>query len=58
MNLSAREAGEAAAAARAGCLFLSHFWPGNDRLASRAAAAAAFSGEILLANEGFEVPLG
>jgi hypothetical protein len=58
MNLSAREADEAAAAARAGRLLLCHFWPGNDRLASRAAAAAAFSGEILLASEGLGVPLG
>ena len=58
MNLTAREAGEAAAAAGARRLLLSHFWPGNDRQASRAAAAAAFSGEILLADEGLEVPLG
>ena len=58
MNLTAREAGQAAAAAGARRLLLSHFWPGNDRQASRAAAAAAFSGEILLADEGLEVPLG
>ena len=58
MNLTAREAGEAAAAAGAGRLLLSHFWPDNDRQASRTAAAAAFSGQILLADEGLEVPLG
>jgi hypothetical protein len=35
-----------------------HFWPDNDRRASRCAAAAEFSGEILLADEGLEVLLG
>jgi ribonuclease BN (tRNA processing enzyme) len=58
LNLTAREAGEAAAAAGARRLLLTHFWPGNDRRASRAAAAAAFRGDILLADEGLEVPLG
>jgi ribonuclease BN (tRNA processing enzyme) len=58
LNLTAREAGEAAAAAGARRLLLTHFWPDNDRQASLAAAAAAFRGEILLADEGLEVPLG
>jgi phosphoribosyl 1,2-cyclic phosphodiesterase len=58
LNLTAREAGEAAAAAGARRLLLTHFWPDNDRLASRAAAAAAFGGEILIADEGLQVPLG
>jgi ribonuclease BN (tRNA processing enzyme) len=58
LNLTAREAGEAAAAARARRLLLTHFWPHNDRQASGAAAAAAFGGEILLADEGLDVPLG
>jgi len=58
LNLTAREAGEAAAAAGARRLLLTHFWPDNDRQASRAAAAAVFDGEILLAEEGLEVPLG
>jgi len=58
LNLTAREAGEAAAAAGAKRLLLTHFWPDNDRQASLAAAAAAFRGEILLAAEGLEVPLG
>jgi len=49
MNLTAREAGEAAAAAGARKLMLTHFWPGNDRDRSRAAAAEAFPGEILTA---------
>jgi ribonuclease BN (tRNA processing enzyme) len=37
---------------------LTHFWPDNDREASRAAAAAEFPGEILLADEGLTVALG
>lgn len=56
-NLSAREAAAAAAAAGARRLLLTHFWPGNDRDASRAAAAETFSGEILLADEGLEITL-
>jgi ribonuclease BN (tRNA processing enzyme) len=58
LNLTAREAGQAAAAAGARRLLLSHFWPDNDRQASRVAASAVFGGEILLADEGLEVPLG
>jgi ribonuclease BN (tRNA processing enzyme) len=58
LTLTARQAGEAAAAAGARRLMLTHFWPDNDREASRAAAAAQFPGEILLADEGLEVPLG
>jgi ribonuclease BN (tRNA processing enzyme) len=51
MNLTARQAGEAAAAAGARRLMLTHFWPGTDRDRSRAAAAEAFPGEILVADE-------
>jgi ribonuclease BN (tRNA processing enzyme) len=58
LNLTAREAGEAAAAARARRLLLTHFWPDNDRRAALAAAAAEFPGEILLADEGLSVALG
>jgi ribonuclease BN (tRNA processing enzyme) len=58
MNLTAREAGQAAAAAGARRLLLTHFWPGNDRGASRAAAAAVFGGDVLLADEGLDIPLG
>ena len=36
---------------------LTHFWPGYNRPASREAAAAAFRGEILLAEERLTVPL-
>jgi len=31
---------------------LTHFWPGNDRNRPRAAAAAVFSGEVLIAYKG------
>jgi ribonuclease BN (tRNA processing enzyme) len=58
LTLTARQAGEAAAAAGARRLMLTHFWPDNDREASRAAAAGEFPGEVLLADEGLEVPLG
>jgi ribonuclease BN (tRNA processing enzyme) len=57
MNLTSREAGKAAAAAGAQRLMLTHFWPGNDRNRSRAAAAAVFSGEVLIADEGAVVHL-
>lgn len=56
-HLTAREAGQAATAARSRRLLLSHFWPGNDRQLSRAAAAAVFPGEVLLAEEDLQVPL-
>jgi ribonuclease BN (tRNA processing enzyme) len=57
MHLTAREAGEAATAAGARRLLLTHFWPGNDRERSRAEAAEMFGGEVLLAEEGLEVTL-
>jgi ribonuclease BN (tRNA processing enzyme) len=57
LHLSAHDAGVAAAAAGARRLMLTHFWPGNDREKSRSEAAAVFSGEILLADEGLVVPL-
>ena len=55
--LNAVDAGRAAQAAGARRLLLTHFLPGNDREASRAAAAAVFSGEVLLADEGLEISL-
>jgi ribonuclease BN (tRNA processing enzyme) len=58
MNLTARQAGEAATAAGARRLMLTHFWPGNDRDRSRAAAAETFAGEILVADEDAVVDLG
>lgn len=57
LHMSARDAGNAAAAAGARQLMLTHFWPGNDREQSRAEAAAVFDGQILLADEGLVVPL-
>ena len=57
MNLTSRQAGEAATAAGARKLLLTHFWPGNDRDRSRTAAAEAFSGEILIADEGTVIDL-
>lgn len=57
MHLTARQAGEAAAAARARRLLLTHFWPENDRELSRASACEAYGGEVLLADEGLEVEL-
>jgi ribonuclease BN (tRNA processing enzyme) len=57
MNLTGRQAGEAATAAGARTLMLTHFWPGNDRDRARAAAAEAFSGEILIADEGAVIDL-
>jgi ribonuclease BN (tRNA processing enzyme) len=57
LNLTAREAGTAAAAAGARRLLLTHFWPGNDRAATQVAAREVFPGEILLADEGLVVDL-
>jgi len=57
MHLSASDAGTAAARAGARRLLLTHFWPGNDRPASRAAAVDVFPGEVLIASEGLEVHL-
>src|SRR5262249_2383112 len=57
MLLSATGAGQAANAARAGRLLLTHFWPGNDRRQSPAEAAGEFTGPILSADEGLVIPL-
>jgi ribonuclease BN (tRNA processing enzyme) len=57
LNLSATQAGQAAADAVARRLLLTHFWPGNDRKVSKADAARAFDGEILLADEGTVITL-
>jgi hypothetical protein len=38
-------------------VLLTHFWPGNDRERSCAAAAASFAGEIHIAEEGVVIPL-
>ena len=57
LNLRDVEAGRVAAEAGARRLLLTHFWPGNDREASRRAAASAYRGPILLAEEGLRVEL-
>lgn len=57
MDLTAVHAAQAATAAGAHRLMLTHFWPGNDRERSRAEAARDFAGDILLAEEGLAVPL-
>lgn len=55
MHLSAHDAGTAAQAAGAKRLLLTHFWPGNDREASRREAAAVFDGDVLVADEGLQI---
>jgi ribonuclease BN (tRNA processing enzyme) len=57
MLLSAGDAGQAAHAAGAGRLLLTHFWPGNDRHQSRAEAAGEFSGPVMIADENLIIPL-
>ena len=58
LNLTAVQAAQAAAAAGARRLLLTHFWPGNDRERARAEAAEHYAGEILLAEEGLELDVG
>lgn len=57
MHLTAHDAGAVAQAAGAKRLLLTHFWPGNDREASRSEAAAVYDGEVLLADEGLQISL-
>ncbi len=52
LHLTAREAGEHASRAGVGALVLTHLVPWNDREASRAEAAASFSGPLSLAVAG------
>ncbi|MGW4524338.1 MBL fold metallo-hydrolase [Amycolatopsis sp. NPDC004378] len=55
--MTATEAGEWAARAGARRLLLTHFWPGTDRAAAAAEAAAEFGGEVLVAEEDLTVEL-
>ena len=57
LHMGAAQAGQAAASAQARLLLLTHFWPGYDRERSRALAAAHFTGNVVLADEGLEIPL-
>jgi ribonuclease BN (tRNA processing enzyme) len=56
--MTSAEAGHWGRQAGARRLMLTHFWPGNDRLASTAAASAEFDGDVLTAEEGLTVRLG
>lgn len=56
--MTSAEAGHWAKRAGARRLMLTHFWPGNDREVSLAAARAEFDGEVLAAEEGLVVALG
>lgn len=55
---SARQAGEAAAAAGAGRLLLTHLLPGTDPEAAEDAARRAYDGELGVARPGVVVDLG
>ena len=55
MDLTPAQAGEAATAAGARRLLLTHFWPGSDRAAAVRAARERFGGEVLAAEEGLRV---
>lgn len=57
MHLRAQDAGQAAQAAGARRVLLTHFWPGNDRARSAAEAREVFSGEVLIAEEGQVIDL-
>ncbi|MQY10961.1 hypothetical protein SRB5_10750 [Streptomyces sp. RB5] len=56
--LTSAEAGHWARRAGARRLMLTHFWPGNDRAASLAAASGHFDGQVLAAEEDLTVALG
>jgi ribonuclease BN (tRNA processing enzyme) len=57
MHMTGRDAGQAASAANARRLLLTHFWPDSDREQTRRAAEAVYSGEVLVATEDLEVSL-
>ncbi|MEV4122081.1 MBL fold metallo-hydrolase [Micromonospora sp. NPDC049645] len=56
--LTSTEAGLWAHRAGARRLLLTHFWPGNDRVAAVAAAQVEFGGAVLAAEEGLTLRLG
>ncbi len=57
-HLTARQAAQHAAGAGAGTLVLTHFWPTVDRGRSRELAAAAFDGEVVVAEERSTLQVG
>jgi len=57
-HISAEEAGQLAARARAGRLVLTHFWHTADRELARAEAARHFEGEVLAARPHLSVEIG
>jgi ribonuclease BN (tRNA processing enzyme) len=58
IHLTGRQAGEAARDAGVDTLVLTHIWPTLDRARSKAEAAEAFPGEIVLAEEGMVREVG
>src|SRR5580692_8243791 len=56
--MTSAEAGRWGRQAGARRLMITHFWPGNDRAASLAAASTEFDGDVLTAEEGLAVRLG
>lgn len=57
-HLTARQAAEHAAAAGAGKLVLTHLWQTVNRDRARELAAAAFDGEVVVADEGRTIRVG
>lgn len=58
LHLTSRQAGEAARAADAARLLLTHIWPTLDVQRSRREAAEAFGGEVGVAEAGLRVEVG
>ena len=56
--MTSTEAGELGRQAGERRLMLTHFWPGNDRVAATTAASAGFGREVLAADEGLTVRFG
>jgi ribonuclease BN (tRNA processing enzyme) len=56
--MTSAAAGAWARQAGARRLMITHFWPGNDRVAAVAVARAAFEGEVFAASEGDVYALG
>lgn len=57
-HLSARQAGEHAARAGTKALMLTHMWPSKDPELSRAQAAEAYGGTLILGRDGLVMEIG